>query len=78
MSVFVECGPTEVEAFVRDHGAGFDASAVPVDRLGVRESIVGRMERAGGAASIRAREPGTEVELRLPLRQVASAAPETS
>ena len=78
VSVFVECGPTEVEAFVRDHGAGFDASAVPVDRLGVRESIVGRMERAGGAASIRAREPGTEVELRLPLRQVASAAPETS
>ena len=38
------------------------------DRRGVRESIIGRMERHGGHADIRS-EPGagTEVELKLPL-----------
>ena len=37
-----------VEVFVRDRGPGFDPDAVPADRRGVRESIVGRMERHGG------------------------------
>ena len=36
--------------FVRDRGAGFDLDEVPDDRQGVRESIVGRMERHGGSA----------------------------
>jgi signal transduction histidine kinase len=39
---------------------------VPVDRLGVRQSILGRMERHGGTARVRRRDDGTEVELRLP------------
>jgi signal transduction histidine kinase len=56
-----------VEAFVRDHGDGFDVEAVPADRAGVRESIIGRMERHGGTARIRRREDGTEVEIALPL-----------
>ena len=30
-------------------GAGFDPAAVPADRRGVRESIIGRMERHGGS-----------------------------
>ncbi|MEZ0163468.1 PspC domain-containing protein [Kineococcus sp. LSe6-4] len=56
-----------VEVFVRDRGAGFDLDAIPADRLGVRESIVGRMQRAGGAATIRRpADGGTEVALRLP------------
>jgi signal transduction histidine kinase len=33
----------------------------------VRESIVGRMERAGGQATVRSDARGTEVRLRLPL-----------
>jgi hypothetical protein len=39
---------------------------VPADRLGVRESIIGRMRRAGGTASVRpgAGGAGTEVHLR--------------
>ena len=37
-----------VEVFVRDRGPGFDPDAVPPDRRGVRESIVGRMARHGG------------------------------
>jgi hypothetical protein len=39
---------------------------VPDDRLGVRQSILGRMERHGGTARVRRRDDGTEVELRLP------------
>ena len=55
--------------FVRDRGAGFDRAAVPDDRRGLAESIEGRMERAGGRATI-ATSPGdgTEVELHLPRR----------
>jgi hypothetical protein len=39
---------------------------VPPDRLGVRESILGRVRRAGGAAEIRSKPgEGTEICLRL-------------
>ncbi|WP_372595394.1 PspC domain-containing protein [Actinotalea sp.] len=67
VSVYLECRPELVEAFVRDHGDGFDPDAVPVDRLGIRESIVGRMTRHGGTAAVRCRESGTEVHLSLPV-----------
>jgi len=66
VTAYVEIGPTGVEAFVRDRGDGFDLDSVPEDRLGVRQSILGRMERHGGAARVRRRDDGTEVELRLP------------
>lgn len=66
VSAYVEIGPAGVEAFVRDRGAGFELAAVPEDRLGVRQSILGRMERHGGTARVRRREDGTEVELTLP------------
>ncbi len=65
VTAYVEIGPEGVEAFVRDRGDGFDLEAVPTDRLGVRQSILGRMERHGGTARVRRREDGTEVELRL-------------
>ena len=68
--VFAEAGEddrgrTVAEVFVRDRGPGFDLPTVPADRLGVRESILGRMERAGGAARIRSGPGGTEVHLTL-------------
>jgi len=66
VSVYLEVGPTGVEAFVRDHGPGFDLDGVPEDRLGVRHSVLGRMERHGGAAKVRRLEHGTEVALTLP------------
>jgi signal transduction histidine kinase/phage shock protein PspC (stress-responsive transcriptional regulator) len=66
VTAYVEIGPTGVEAFVRDRGEGFDLDTVPDDRLGVRQSILGRMERHGGTARVRRRDDGTEVELRLP------------
>lgn len=66
VTAYVEIGGAGVEAFVRDRGDGFDLDAVPEDRLGVRGSVIGRMERHGGTARVRRREDGTEVELRLP------------
>ena len=68
--VFAEAGEddrgrTVAEVFVRDRGPGFDLPTVPADRLGVRESILGRMERAGGTARIRSGPGGTEVHLTL-------------
>jgi len=66
VSVYVEVGPSGVEAFVRDHGPGFEMGEIGDDRLGVRESILGRMRRHGGAAKIRRLESGTEIELTLP------------
>jgi signal transduction histidine kinase len=67
IDVYAEVGEDEVAVFVRDRGAGFDPAAVADDRRGIRESIVGRLERAGGHATVTSVPGGgTEVELRLP------------
>jgi signal transduction histidine kinase len=64
VDVYAEAASGRVQVFVRDRGPGFDPAAVPADRRGVRESIVGRMARHGGRASITsAPGAGTEVEL---------------
>jgi signal transduction histidine kinase/phage shock protein PspC (stress-responsive transcriptional regulator) len=65
-AVFAEVEPAEVTVFVRDRGKGFELDAVPPNRAGIRESIVGRMERVGGRATVRtALGAGTEVKLSL-------------
>jgi len=66
VSVYAEIEPEQVTVFVRDRGPGFDPEAVPTDRMGVRESIAGRMDRNRGRAVIRSSEEGTEVELSMP------------
>jgi signal transduction histidine kinase len=71
VSVYVEVGSELVEAFVRDHGPGFDLADVPQDRLGVRESILGRMSRHGGSAGVRRLDHGTEVCICLPVAAAA-------
>ena len=72
ISVLARVGEKEASVFVRDRGAGFDLDAVAEDRRGVRESIVGRMARAGGRATVvSAPGEGTEVELVVP-RKVRS------
>ena len=50
ISVYAEVEPEQVTVFVRDRGPGFDPDAVPEDRLGLRQSVIGRMERHGGTA----------------------------
>ena len=66
VSVYVEVRPQAVEAFIKDSGEGFDPASIAADRHGVRDSIVGRMRRAGGNATIRRLARGTEVALRVP------------
>jgi signal transduction histidine kinase len=66
VAVYAEMGDGRAHVFVRDRGSGFDPERIPDDRRGVRESIVGRMERHSGAATIRSSPGGgTEVELTL-------------
>lgn len=55
----------EVVVYVADHGLGFDPDAIPDDRLGVRDSIVGRLRRVGGTARLHIGDT-TEWELSLP------------
>ncbi|WP_198547365.1 ATP-binding protein [Streptomyces jeddahensis] len=64
VQVYAEVEDGTVFVSVRDRGPGFDLDSVPEDRMGVRESIIGRMQRNGGTARLRAVPGGgTEVEL---------------
>ncbi|TDD15744.1 ATP-binding protein [Nonomuraea diastatica] len=67
ISVYAEVEGEEVTIFVKDRGKGFDLEAVPLDRMGIRESIIGRMERHGGAARVRT-EPGEGTEVMLTMK----------
>ena len=66
VSVYLEASDGQAEIFIKDRGPGFELADVPEDRLGVRESIIGRMKRHGGSAAILSTGDGTEVRLRLP------------
>jgi phage shock protein PspC (stress-responsive transcriptional regulator) len=67
ISVYAEVEPDQVTVFVRDRGPGFDPTAVPEDRLGLRQSVIGRMQRHGGVATVRSADgEGTEVQLEMP------------
>jgi signal transduction histidine kinase len=67
VSVYVEVEDDKVTAFVRDRGKGFDLAKVEPGRLGVRESIVGRMARHGGRAEVHSTiGEGTEIVLEAP------------
>lgn len=68
VDVYAEAGEERVEVYVRDRGRGFDPSAVARDRMGLRGSIVGRVERHGGTAEVRSTPgEGTEVWLSIPV-----------
>lgn len=72
VAVFAELTPERIKVFVRDRGEGFDPGSAPAERRGVRESILGRMKRAGGTAAIRSeRGQGTEVEISIDRRSGA-------
>jgi signal transduction histidine kinase len=71
--VFVETTAVSVAVFVRDEGPGFDPEAVPAERRGIRDAIVGRLASAGGAATVESGPgEGTEVALRLCLSRKAA------
>lgn len=68
VSVYAEVEGDEIAIFVRDRGKGFDLDQVPEDRMGVRGSIIGRMERNGGKATVRT-APGEGTEVRLEIKR---------
>ncbi|MCU1430444.1 MAG: putative signal transduction histidine kinase, partial [Actinomycetia bacterium] len=64
VSVYVEVEPQRATVFVRDRGVGFELASIPPDRRGVAESIIGRLARHGGRATVHSSlGEGTEVEL---------------
>ncbi len=67
VDVYCEVEPEAVTVFIRDRGCGFDPAAVPGDRHGLSGSVIGRMARHQGSASIRSTPgEGTEIHLELP------------
>jgi signal transduction histidine kinase len=74
ISVYAELDDERVEVFVKDRGPGFDLDRVAADRMGVRESILGRMRRHGGQAEVRT-APGEGTEVRLTARRAAARVP---
>jgi signal transduction histidine kinase len=68
VSVYAEVEADEVTVFVRDRGKGFDLDGVPLDRMGIRESIIGRMERNGGSARVKT-GPGEGTEVMLTMKR---------
>jgi len=70
VSTYAEVAEGFVTLYVRDRGPGFDLDEIADDRRGVRDSIVGRMARHGGEATISRLEEegqtlGMSVELRM-------------
>ncbi|HEY6653982.1 MAG TPA: ATP-binding protein [Solirubrobacterales bacterium] len=65
--LYAEIDDGDARVFIDDRGPGFDPDAIPHDRHGVRESIIGRMKRYGGRAEIRS-EPGDGTEVELSIR----------
>ena len=57
-AVTARIGRDGLEVTVTDHGAGFDPSAVPPTRLGIRASIMGRMATVAGGSGTVASAPG--------------------
>ncbi|MFI0357685.1 PspC domain-containing protein [Actinomadura sp. 9N407] len=68
VSVYAEVEGDDVAIFVRDRGKGFHLDKIPADRMGVRGSIIGRMERNGGTAEVRT-APGEGTEVRLEMKK---------
>ena len=67
VSIFVECEPDVVNAYVRDGGVGFDPDGIREDRRGIADSIRGRIERQGGKVIITSvAGEGTEVQMSVP------------
>ena len=75
VDVYAETDGRSAQVFVRDRGVGFEPDSVGHDRMGLRGSIIGRVERHRGVATIRsAPGAGTEVHLSVPIRSAADDA----
>jgi len=64
-------GADGVTAMITDQGVGFDPAAVAADRLGLRNSVIERVERAGGSVTIWSSPGnGTSVVINLPVIEI--------
>jgi signal transduction histidine kinase len=65
-TVHVEIGPDSVDIDVLDDGVGFERAAVPAGRLGLSDSIEGRMRALPGGSAVVVSQPdvGTRVTVR--------------
>ena len=68
ITVYHEVSDDTIEVFVTDQGKGFDPDTIDGDRHGVSDSIVARMRRHGGSATI-VSEPGEGTEVALSIRR---------
>ena len=67
VELVLSAGDGSVTIMVIDQGIGFDVTAVPSDRLGLRASVVRRVEDAGGTVRIWSKpNSGTSVLITLP------------
>lgn len=70
VSVYAEVHDGVLEVYVTDQGTGFDPAALPPDRHGLRQSVLGRMRRHGGSAEILSDlGEGTEIHLTMPVEE---------
>ncbi len=69
VDVYAEVAGGTATVYVRDRGRGFDLDSVADDRMGIKTSIIGRMERHGGTADVRS-APGEGTEIRLTMSDV--------
>jgi hypothetical protein len=73
--VAIDASETDLVVLVIDAGHGFTPAAVPHDRLGIRNSVRGRIEAANGTVAVWSSPgQGTSVILRLPLATGAAPA----
>jgi signal transduction histidine kinase len=71
-------GEDVITVMVSDQGVGFDPAAVPPDRLGVRASIVDRMDSVGGSVRIwSSHGSGTTVMITVPILEIVEPNPES-
>ncbi|WP_449283075.1 ATP-binding protein [Leucobacter sp.] len=73
VTVYLEATQDRIAIDVTDRGPGLDADALPEGRMGVRESILGRMERAGGTAAIVPGPGGSGTSVRLAIPRASGA-----
>jgi signal transduction histidine kinase len=69
----------DVTVMITDQGRGFDPDGIPEDRLGVRGSIIERLEAVGGSARIwSSTGGGTSVVMTVPILKVVAPHPEST
>lgn len=66
--LFLDCSEAELSVMIVDHGIGFDPGDMAIDRLGIRQSIIQRIETVGGTVKVWSAEGvGTSVVVAVPL-----------